>query len=395
MSWPKRLTAWLETHWVAPAYSGWLLLTLALCFFIAATNTLSGWLYVMSGGIFALLTIAALLSYRTLHPCQVRRSLIEPVTAGEDLQISITLTNTTASAKLLLQVQDYLSPNLGQPIQQVIECLPARSSYTLTYTCPTTQRGVYRWQNIELRTAAPFGLFWCRRRWRDRAIATVYPSILPLQTCPLLDKMGRELNAQVLDHRHAHADVSGVTRSLRPYRWGDPMRLIHWCSSARYGELRVREMESWSSGQAVVICLDSAMSWEAEHFEQAVLAAAALYCYGIRQQLKVTFWTAGTGLVQGVQPILQTLARVMPGEAVRAEALPSSPLLWLTSNLASLDSLSSDSRWLLWQSHSLTLLRPPLPPGMVMDGETSLQQQLQRPPRVTGSGRVSSPLQRP
>jgi uncharacterized protein (DUF58 family) len=367
---------------------------------MAATNTLAGWLYVMSGSILALLTIAALLSYRTLHPCQVRRSLIEPVTAGEDLQIAITLTNTTASAKLLLQVQDYLSPHLGQPIQQVVECLPARSSYTLTYTCPTTQRGVYRWQSIELRTAAPLGLFWCRRRWRDRAIATVYPPILPLQTCPILDELGRELNAQVLDHRHAHADVSGVTRSLRPYRWGDPMRLIHWCSSARHGELRVREMESWTSGQAVAICLDSAMVWDAEHFEQAVLAAAALYFYGIRQQLQVTLWTAGTGLVQGVQPVLQTLARVMPGEAVRAEALPSSPILWLTSNLASLDSLSCDSRWLLWQSHPLTLLRPPLTAGMVLDGEVSLQQQLQRSsqqrsPQAIASGRASPPLQRP
>ncbi len=73
MSVKSRSTRWLETHWVNPAYIGWILGALALFFFMAATNTLSGWLYVMSGVIFALLAIASTLSTRNLKGIAVTR----------------------------------------------------------------------------------------------------------------------------------------------------------------------------------------------------------------------------------------------------------------------------------------------------------------------------------
>ncbi|WP_198007599.1 DUF58 domain-containing protein [Dactylococcopsis salina] len=38
--------------------------------------------------------------------------------------------------------------------------------------------------------------------------------------------------------------------------------MIHWRSSARYGELRVRELELSIGGQYVVICLNSAIALE-------------------------------------------------------------------------------------------------------------------------------------
>jgi uncharacterized protein (DUF58 family) len=40
------------------------------------------------------------------------------------------------------------------------------------------------------------------------------------------------------------ADVAGdLVRSVRPYRAGDPSHLVHWSSTARAGELMVRELE--------------------------------------------------------------------------------------------------------------------------------------------------------
>ncbi|MDH3754464.1 MAG: DUF58 domain-containing protein, partial [Acidimicrobiia bacterium] len=37
------------------------------------------------------------------------------------------------------------------------------------------------------------------------------------------------------------------TRSLRPYRPGDPRRMVHWAATARHGELLVRELEGTTS----------------------------------------------------------------------------------------------------------------------------------------------------
>jgi uncharacterized protein (DUF58 family) len=370
MNWPQRITDWLETRWLNPAYSGWLLGSLALFLFIAATNTLSGWLYVISGLIFALLTVAAILSYRNLQSLQVRRSTIPPVTAGDPIAISITLINQSSGPKSLLQIWDILPPGLGetaaQTIGQTIEHIPAQSRQTHSYNHPTTTRGIYRWQNISIRSAAPLGLFWRRRRWQERVSATVYPPIVPLQRAPIIDEMGQDLSLQVLDNRRARTSTEGMTRSLRPYRWGDPMRMIHWSTSARHGELRVREMETMTSGRSIVICLDSASTWDRDSFEQAVSAATALYFYAVKQQLNVSFWTAHTGKLRGAEQVLQVLAGVMPGEAINHPPL-TEPLIWLTQNLSHLESLPAGSRWLLWQTHPVVLDSSGRTKGQIVD----------------------------
>jgi uncharacterized protein (DUF58 family) len=381
MKFGKPLMDWLETRAVAPAYGGGLLLVLAIFFFIAATNTLAGWLYAMSGIIMALLLMAAWLSRTTLRGLQISRGRIAPVTAGEPLWIEFQVSNTTPRPKGLIQVQDWLPPALGQPQTQVLEALAPQASSSLSYGLPTRQRGVYRWQTLHLRTAAPLGLFWTRRRHRERAIATVYPPVLPLSHCPLLDQIGQDASRSALDNRQAQAANDGLTRSLRPYRWGDPTRMIHWRTSARYGELRVRELEVVTSGQDLVICLDSAARWPkgevSDDFEAAVVAAATLYFYAVGRNLNVSLWTAGTGVVRGHERVLEALAATQPGELVNAASLPDGAMVWLTQNLSSLETLPPQSRWLLWQTVPTPFAV--LQPGLVLRSEEPLQLQLQRP----------------
>ncbi|MBD2076812.1 DUF58 domain-containing protein [Phormidium sp. FACHB-592] len=385
MSIAKRIADWLETHWVTPAYSGWLLGGLSLFFFISATNTLAGWLYVISGISFALLSIAAILPERMLRRIQLQRCPIAPVTVGDQLTVELVVANKTKQPKLLIQIQDQLPFVLAPPVSAAIEMIAPHSSYHWVYQQTVERRGIYRWHTVNLRTAAPLGLFWCRRSQTAAAIAVVYPTVLPLTQCPLVDAIGRDASLQFTRDRHAQNASEGLTRSLRPYRWGDPIRFVHWRTSARYGELRVRELETFISGQELIICLDSAMSWQPEldpshsiePFEQAVVAAASLYFYATRHNFSVRLWTAGTGLVQGSQAVLETLAAVQAGEDVRAEQLPDAPLLWLTQNPVGLTTLPSGSRWLLW---TMAQLEPTVAssPGLLIQPDAPLQLQLQR-----------------
>ena len=108
----------------------------------------------------------------------------------------------------------------------------------------------------------------------------------------------------------------------------------------------MRELETFTSGQSIVIALDSARAWDPDSFEQAVTAAATLYFYAQRQQLQVQIWTASSGLVKGDRNVLDTLAATNPNEMRQAEALPDIPILWLTSQ--SPISLPPGSRSLLW-----------------------------------------------
>lgn len=240
----NQIAEWLESRAVAPAYSGWVLAAVALCFFGAAINTMGGWLYVLSGISFALLGMAAVLSARSLLGLDVSRHLIQPVSAGDQLTIELELENQTTQPKTLLQIQDLIPFVLGQPVQASIETIPPHQVYQWVYYYPTQRRGVYRWQTVQLRTATPLGLFWCRRRHNVPATAIVYPMVLPLSSCPLVDEMRQKDTVQFYSQdQRFQAATEGLTRSLRPYRIGDPTRLIHWRTSARYGELRVRELE--------------------------------------------------------------------------------------------------------------------------------------------------------
>ncbi|NJP10339.1 MAG: DUF58 domain-containing protein [Leptolyngbyaceae cyanobacterium RU_5_1] len=393
-----RITDWLETHWVTPAYSGWLIAGLSVFFFIAATNTLSGWLYVISGMGLALLAIAAILPEQNLRQLLVHRVPVHPVSAGEQLMVELLLENRSNQPKVLLQVQDCLPSSLGKPVTRAIESIPAHSRHHWIYCQPTQHRGVYHWQTVQLRTAAPLGLFWCRRAKDVKATAIVYPIVLPLTQCPLIDEMGRDASLLFNSDRRAQISTEGLTRSLRPYRWGDPTRLVHWRTSARYGELRVRELEVFTGGQELIIGLDSDSSWNsldaanhADHFEQAVIAAASLYFYACQRNLSVKLWTSRTGLIQGNQVVLQALAEIHTGEEA-VDTLPSRPLVWLTQNPDSLNTLLSGSRWILWtgsrqatqsqlKANTQTTLQSRRSPGIIVNPNQPLQLQLQNPPR--------------
>lgn len=372
---------WLEIRACVPAYSGWVLAAFSICFLGAAINTMAGWLYVISGISFALLAIAATLPVRSLRKLRLKRLPIQPISVGDQLTVEIEIENQSNQPKTLLQFQDMLPFVLGQPVQGIIETLAPQETYRWVYYHPTQRRGFYRWHAIQLRTATPLGLFWCRRNREAAATAVVYPTVLPLTLCPLIDGMGQDNSPQFSSRdRQAQAANENVTRSLRPYRWGDPIRLVHWRTSARYGELRVRELEVFTGGQEVTICLDSSGVWREEDFEQAVIAAASLYFYASRCKLNAKLWTAGTGLLHGNGVVLQALASVNPQEEPGDSGLPNAPVIWLTQNPQTLNSLPIASRWLLWPQVSPTEAKTPISrdfPGILINAEQDLQLQLQ------------------
>jgi uncharacterized protein (DUF58 family) len=378
----KPITNWLEIRACAPTYGGWVLAATAICFFGAGINTMAGWLYAISGISFALLGVAAILPPRSLTGLSIFRRPIQPVSAGDDISVELEIRNQTQQPVSLLQVEDILPFVFGKPVQKAIETIPSQGSYRWVYYHPTQRRGVYRWHTVELGSGAPLGLFWCRRQRDCAATAIVYPTLLPLTTCPLVDEMGQEESKRGDPRgRPLQTATTGLVRSLRPYRLGDPTRLIHWRTSARYGELRVRELEMVTGGQEIVIALDSATSWEEENFEQAVIAAASLYFYAHQQQLEVQLWTASTDLIKGERFVLETLAATTALEDGNSVVPKSYPLIWLTQNPLSLATLPQGSRWVLWPNVS----SPPEQeiinrdhPGIFVQSDRALQPQLQK-----------------
>ncbi len=375
MAWKRPWGSWLETHWVAPAYGGGLLLTITLFFFGAATNTMAGWLYVMSGGTAGLLIVAAWLPPRALRGLRVERLPLPSGQAGKPLTVTLRLHNPTPQPCTFIQILDPIPPSLGTPPTGAIAHIPPQSHSTWAYTLTPPRRGLYGWPTVTLRTAAPLGLFWARRSLALPTQLVIYPRLWPLRHCPALASLTGASGANPALTQRAAAAQDGLTRALRPYRWGDPTRLIHWRTSARYGELRVRELEQSQGQTQGVIALDTQGPWQPEAFEAAVSAAASLYHHGRQQQRAMALWLGGEELLQHPEAVMRALAGVMPAVS-RPRPAPTVPLLWLSAQPP--PSLAPGSIWLTWGPLPTTA---PLP-WIWMGGDRPLGEALQSSPQL-------------
>jgi uncharacterized protein (DUF58 family) len=361
----------LEQRWSAPAYAGWVVMALSIGLFGAATNTMTGWLYVLSAIGLVLAAISAILPSRSLKNLTVEHLPIAPVVAGDELLIDLRFHNKSTQPQSLFQVYDFLPPELGggEPIS--VETVPAKGSYTTSLQCLPARRGLFQWEQLELRSGQPLGLFWSRRARRAPAQVWVYPHHFKLAHCPVIDDF---TNPNSIDPSEANqppqASTYGTTRSLRAYRQGDPLRSIHWRSSARYGEFLVRELENVHSAQVITICLNTAADWSELEFEQAVVATTSLYFYATAQQLTVKVWTPLHGLLTGTQPILQALAEIKPGSG--GGTMPTDALLWLTANGQGLSALPPSSRYVSWGAANSNLA------GLSINPQDSIANQLRK-----------------
>lgn len=348
MHWISRYIRWLEQHWTRPTYGGGVILGLTACFWLAAANTLAGWLYVLSGTCLALLFVAAWLPMRSLQGITAKRSPLYSVSVGESLSLTVVLERHNSKSSLLLQVQDQLPSTFKKLPWYTIEW-STQQPYRWTYSVSPQARGYYQWKILKLKTGTPLGLFSSQRHRICPASVLVYPEILPLTRCPILDEFAAA-QARLPDQRHSQQlGQDGTTRSLRPYRHGDARRLIHWRSSAKFNELRTRELEVIAGDSPVTIALNSGDRWSHDAFESAVTAAASLFHYAQQQGLSVQLWTARSGALQQDISVLETLALVESGEDEQF-TLPTLPVLWLTESPQSLSNLPQDSRVIFWQS---------------------------------------------
>jgi uncharacterized protein (DUF58 family) len=183
-------------------------------------------------------------------------------------------------------------------------------------------RGVYRRVRIELKTSAPLGVF-----TRRRVLNVALPG--PLYVAPRAIAAPTErVTASAIAHgsvvsRSPYTAVDAV-RSVRPFVSGDPARHIHWPSSARRGELVVRDFDPPAVlGLAIVVDLRGgepgaieAAASRARGLAEAVLAEGAACCL-------LTFdGRPTTTFVTAPREVGRALAAAVPG------APPEPPAGW-------------------------------------------------------------------
>jgi uncharacterized protein (DUF58 family) len=124
---------------------------------------------------------------------------------------------------------------------------------------------------VELGYADPFRLVSRVRRRGDRSVVWVYP--LTRWVVPLPGRVSDSVDATA----SVYSSPRGTSfHSLREYRDGDDWRLIHWPSTARTGELVVRQNALPDETRHLVVLDTRAASYpDGETFEDAVRFAAS------------------------------------------------------------------------------------------------------------------------
>ncbi|MDT5032153.1 MAG: hypothetical protein QOC94_2324 [Actinoplanes sp.] len=186
---------------------------------------------------------------------------------------------------------------------------PGRDT-TVGYPVPTERRGVVPIGPLRVTRGDPLRLIRLSRTYGETATVWVHPRIHLLRAVPA--GMARSL-----DGRIDKVPQGTITfDSLREYVIGDELRRVHWRSSAKVGELMVREQLDTSEPTLVLLLDDRASAHPglrdgiAETFEAACEAAASIIAAAVREDLPISLHLV-SGPAQG--PFLDVLTEVAPG----------------------------------------------------------------------------------
>ncbi|MFB9238724.1 DUF58 domain-containing protein [Plantactinospora siamensis] len=164
---------------------------------------------------------------------------------------------------------------------------PGRDT-TVGYPVPTSRRGVVPVGPLRLTARDALGLVTLARSVGGTTEVWVHPRVHPLGAVPA--GVNRSLDGRL--DRVPHGSIT--FDALREYVVGDELRRVHWRTSARVGELMVREHVDTSLPRIVVVLDDRAAAHPevvdgvAESFESACEAAASVLTAAYREALPVT-----------------------------------------------------------------------------------------------------------
>jgi hypothetical protein len=202
----------------------------------------------------------------------------------------------------------------GLPVAVPLVQLRPGQDTAADYPVPTGRRGVVEIGPLTVARTDPLALAGTRRRYGGTARVWVHPRIHPLLAVPV--GIARSLDGRV--DRVPHGSIT--FDALREYVIGDELRRVHWRTTARVGELMVREYVDTSLPRIVVLLDARAGGYpDRERFEDACEAAASVLVAAVRADL-----AAELLLVGGVpdRSTVEDHLAVGPAGAVRLDAAP-------------------------------------------------------------------------
>jgi uncharacterized protein (DUF58 family) len=202
-----------------------------------------------------------------------------PVFEGDGLELEVGIT-TSGAPRGPAWVTGLVG---GRPVTLGTGLVP-KDGWRRIEVLPQLRRGAIGATGWQLGTSDPLGFFSGVRSCPDVEVAVV----LPVFTSLVTSRQPRELEASLAAPR---AGSGNELFGIREYRAGDSLRRIHWRSSARHGELVVREYEPPGMRTLAILVDPSPRSVEMADQVARLAASEAWDC--IREGGRVSLWAPG------------------------------------------------------------------------------------------------------
>lgn len=244
--------------------------------FMAGSTAQAGWLFVLSAGVLGLVA-ASLLSRHHLGSAVIERKAPRRTCVGDPVAMSLIVENGGRRSLPLMRIEDHFGAFAPSIVTSDRLRPGERSRVELVKTAH--RRGVFTAGPVVLTSGAPFGFSRSRKTIDVMGETTVVPNWVELGSFPILEPSS--FPADVL-HERARTGAGQEYLGVREYRPGDPQRAVHWRSTARVGQLVVREFEEEvQSRVTLVLAGRDAGEPPDSAFEMLVSAAASIAIYAL------------------------------------------------------------------------------------------------------------------
>ena len=156
---------------------------------------------------------------------------------GDDLRTTYSISNASGLPKPWLEV--YSPTDLPLPVPGRALGLRSWAQRAWIAIVPLSRRCSFRIEPMVVRTGDPFGFFEAAATVGRPTVVTVFPRVLPLPRWRLPNAY--------LEGTHSAPErtlqTTPLATTVRPYAPGDSFNRIHWRSTARLGEIQVKEFD--------------------------------------------------------------------------------------------------------------------------------------------------------
>lgn len=236
-------------------------------------------LLVLAGLMVAALMMQWRLSRRSIEKVKVKRLVPDDIFAGHETTFRYQLENESRwTPAWMVRIEDTVQSQWQSPQGQIATGTPlieAGGKRLISSNVRFARRGIYQLKGIRIITCFPFSLSTATVQETNEAELIVYPKLMNLRKS-WKRAIKHHSTGNTANH-HKQGPAEGEFYGLREWRNGDSQKWIHWRTSARLGDLAVRQFEDHKRLDACLI-VDAFENNETdpELVESAVSLAASL-----------------------------------------------------------------------------------------------------------------------